>query len=54
MFEKIEPPPPSGIFAKCVFALELSSQLSFKAKKQLKDNITKNGGVISYIINKKV
>ncbi len=45
---------PGGVFADCHVVLELSSALNFKQKKAIKEAVTKHGGVISYIITKKV
>ena len=43
-----------GIFNECQISLELGPAISFKAKKILRNQITENGGTISYIITKKV
>ena len=43
-----------GVFSGCVIALELGTNVPFKQKKQLRQSITANDGVVSFIINKKV
>ena len=62
MYEKIVKPSMDGvssaggsaIFEGCQIVLEMGSRLSFKEKKALKAMVTQNGGILSYIITKKV
>lgn len=42
------------MFEDCQIVLLLDSHLKFKQKKHLKELITANGGVISYVVNKTV
>ena len=43
-----------NIFSGCLIALELGSNIPFKKKQQLRKTVTDNGGVVSFIITKKV
>ena len=43
-----------GVFSECQVALELDSSLPFKKKLALKRKVIDNGGVISFIVTKKV
>jgi hypothetical protein len=43
-----------GIFSNCQIVLEFGTSIRFKEKKALRTDVTDNGGVISYIITKKV
>ena len=43
-----------GVFEECQLTLELDSSMSFKKKIALKRSITENGGIISFIVTKKV
>lgn len=43
-----------GIFSDCQITLELDSSLPFKKKLALKRQIIDNGGIISFIVTKKV
>ena len=42
------------MFEGCQVTLELDSSLGFKKKTQLKNKIIENGGIISFIVTKKV
>jgi hypothetical protein len=43
-----------SVFEGCQVTLELDSSLSFKKKTELKNKIIENGGIISFIVTKKV
>ena len=43
-----------SVFEGCQITLELDSSLSFKKKTELKNKIIENGGIISFIVTKKV
>lgn len=43
-----------AVFSECQITLELDSSLPFKGKLELKRKIIDNGGVISFIVTKKV
>ena len=43
-----------GVFHNCTVVLELPSRMSFKDKMMWKRKITGNGGMLSYIVTKKV
>lgn len=43
-----------GVFNGCQVTLELDSSIRFKEKLQLKKKVTDNGGLISFIVTKKV
>ena len=43
-----------AVFSECQLTLELDSLLPFKGKLELKRKIIDNGGVISFIVTKKV
>ena len=43
-----------GVFNGCTVAFELSTTLSFKEKQCLRSLVKDEGGVISYILTKKV
>ena len=43
-----------AVFSECQLTLELDSSLPFKGKLELKRKIIDNGGVISFIVTKKV
>jgi len=44
-----------GIFHRCQIVLDLdAAQVRFKQKQELRKKITDNGGIVSYIITKKV
>ena len=43
-----------GLFDGCQVALELDSSVRFKAKLELKKQVTDHGGVVSFIVTKKV
>lgn len=43
-----------GVFDGCQLTLELDSGLPFKKKLELKKNIFENGGIVSFIVTKKV
>ena len=42
------------MFTGCLLALELDSSLPFKKKKAVKRDLIDNGGVVSFIVTKKV
>ena len=42
------------VFSGCQIALELGIKIPFKRKQQVRKAITENGGVVSFIITKKV
>ena len=42
------------MFEGCQLTLELDSSMPFKKKVALKRSITENGGIISFIVTKKV
>ena len=42
------------MFSDCQITLELDSSLPFKGKLELKRKIVDNGGIISFIVTKKV
>ena len=42
------------IFDGCQITLELDSSVRFKEKLELKKKVTDNGGIISFIVTKKV
>jgi len=42
------------VFADRYIALEFATQTSFKTKKQLRNLITDNGGIVSFVITRKV
>ena len=42
------------VFEGCQVTLELDSSLGFKKKTELKKKIIENGGIISFIVTKKV
>ena len=44
----------SGVFSGCQIALDLTTSVKFKEKAKLRTSITDNGGVVSYIVTKKV
>ena len=44
----------SGIFSGCQIALDLTTSVKFKEKAKLRRSITDNGGIVSYIVTKKV
>ena len=41
------------IFHDCQIVLDLSTSVHFKKKQEIRKKITKNGGIISYIVTKK-
>ena len=43
-----------SLFTGCQITLELDSSLSFKKKTELKRKVIDNGGIISFIVTKKV
>ena len=43
-----------GIFEGCQITLELGTNLGFKEKQKLRKAVTENGGVVSFVLNKKV
>ena len=43
-----------NVFEGCQVTLELDSSLGFKKKTDLKKKIIENGGIISFIVTKKV
>ena len=43
-----------AVFSDCQITLELDSSLPFKGKLELKRKIVDNGGIISFIVTKKV
>ena len=43
-----------SVFEGCQVTLELDSSLGFKKKTELKKKIIENGGIISFIVTKKV
>ncbi len=43
-----------GLFDGCQITLELDSSIRFKRKLELKKKVTDNGGLISFIVTKKV
>ena len=43
-----------NIFSGCLIALELGTNIPYKKKQQLRKTVTDNGGVVSFIITKKV
>ena len=43
-----------AVFSGCQIALELDSSLPFKKKKAVKRDVIDNGGVVSFIVTKKV
>ncbi len=43
-----------GLFDGCQLTLELDSGLPFKKKLELKRSIIENGGIVSFIVTKKV
>lgn len=47
-------PGPMGVFEGCQITLELDSSVRFKQKLELKKKVTENGGIISFIVTKKV
>ena len=42
------------VFSGCQIALELGVKIPFKRKQQVRKAITEHGGVVSFIITKKV
>ena len=44
----------AGVFSGCQIVLDLTTSVRFKEKAQLRKSITDNGGVVSYIVTKKV
>jgi butyrate kinase len=42
------------IFHDCQIVLDLSTNVNFKKKQEIRKKITENGGIISYIVTKKV
>ena len=42
------------IFANCQIALDLGINVGFKKKVELREAIVKHGGIVSYIVTKKV
>lgn len=42
------------VFAGCQIVLDLSTSVGFKKKQEIRKTITENGGIISYIVTKKV
>jgi hypothetical protein len=42
------------MFSSLVFCLDLSSSAPYKYKKNVIDLITSNGGIVSFVLNKKV
>ena len=45
---------PRGVFAGRIFVVEFSSTCQYSEKVARRQEITSNGGTISYILNKKV
>ena len=43
-----------GVFDGCQVTLELDSSVRFKQKLELKNKVIDNGGLISFIVTKKV
>ena len=43
-----------AVFSDCQIALELDSSLPFKKKVKVKRQIIDNGGIVSFIVTKKV
>ena len=43
-----------GVFDGCQIALDLDSSIRFKEKLELKKKVIGNGGIISFIVTKKV
>ena len=43
-----------GVFTGCQIALDLTTSVKFKEKANLRKSITENGGIVSYIVTKKV
>ena len=43
-----------GVFDGCQVTLELDSSVRFKQKLELKKKVIDNGGIISFIVTKKV
>ena len=43
-----------AIFENCQVVLEFDFSCNFKFKQNLKNTIIENGGVVSYIVNRKV
>jgi len=43
-----------GVFSGYCVALELGSAVPYKTKKEIRQLITSHGGIISFVINKKV
>ena len=43
-----------ALFEGCQIVLELTTSVKFKEKAQLRKDITSNGGVVSFIVTKKV
>ncbi|XP_062600647.1 uncharacterized protein LOC134262286 [Saccostrea cucullata] len=43
-----------GVFVGCQVVLDLSTSVGFKKKQEVRKTITNNGGIISYIVTKKV
>ena len=41
-------------FKDCQIVLDLTTSINFKKKTEIRKKITENGGVISYIVTKKV
>ena len=43
-----------GVFSDCQIAVEFGTNVNFKKKQELRKTITDNGGVVSFIVTKKV
>jgi butyrate kinase len=43
-----------AVFHNCEIVLDLTTSINFKKKQEFREKITRNGGVISYIVTKKV
>ena len=43
-----------AVFSGCQITLELDSSVNFKKKTELKKRVIDNGGIISFIVTKKV
>ena len=43
-----------GVFTGCQIAFDLTSNISFKKKKELRNAVTDNGGIVSFIVTKQV
>ena len=44
----------AGVFSGCQIVLDLTASVPFKKKVEIKKKIIENGGIVSFIVTKKV